>query len=149
MSRSAESLCKKAAAARIGRLHPVALMILGDALQFSSWLGMEPLVTETASTEDEDKLTGQQVNKMNALITLYKEGPGASLASANGTWWGALNAVTHYVDHQASARDTTGDGVGASRFASAQFGTGAAMKNNALELAMKAACVPESMLVAA
>jgi phage/plasmid-like protein (TIGR03299 family) len=99
--------------------------------------------------KDEEKMTAQQVNKMNALIQLYQAGPGADLASAKGTWYGALNAVTHYVDHVASARDTTDDGVGASRFASAQFGTGAAMKAKALELAMKAAAVPESMLLAA
>jgi phage/plasmid-like protein (TIGR03299 family) len=99
--------------------------------------------------KDEEDMTPQQSNKLAALETLYQNGPGANLASANGTWWGALNAVTHYVDHRAAARDTTGDGVGASRFASAQFGQGAAMKQKALEAVMQRASIPSAMLLAA
>lgn len=99
--------------------------------------------------DNQEKMSTQQINKMNALIELYKNGPGANLASAKGTWWGALNAVTHFVDHRATTRKADDETSGQARFASAQFGTGAATKKRALELAMAAAKVPESMLLAA
>ncbi len=56
------------------------------------------------------------------------EGQGAQLASARGTKWGLLNAVTQYVDHEARARsaDTRQD--------SALFGVGATLKSRALQM---------------
>lgn len=56
------------------------------------------------------------------------EGLGAELASARGTKWGLLNAVTQYVDHEARAlsADTRQD--------SALFGAGASLKTRALQL---------------
>lgn len=44
------------------------------------------------------------------------------------TMWTALNAVTRYVDHDRSTRGGNGEG----RFLSAQFGSGAAMKEKAV-----------------
>lgn len=38
---------------------------------------------------------------MGKLVNAYQgEAPGANLASAKGTWWGALNAVTFVLDHK-------------------------------------------------
>jgi phage/plasmid-like protein (TIGR03299 family) len=88
-------------------------------------------------------------NQLNALADAFLNGPGATLPSAAGTAWGALNAVTHYVDHLATTRDTTADGSDAARFASAQFGGGAATKARALALAMSEAGITEAELVAA
>lgn len=89
-------------------------------------------------------------NQLNALADAYLNGPGATLETAAGTAWGALNAVTYYADHASLIRDTTQDGEDASRMASAQFGNGAALKSRALDMAMAAAEIkPEDLLVAA
>lgn len=56
------------------------------------------------------------------------EGKGATLDGVAGTGWGWLNAVTEYADWHIRARSDE------NRFASAQWGTGAALKGKALEL---------------
>lgn len=75
--------------------------------------------------------TGEVKNAKNVeaitakLLRLYRRGPGAELATANGTAWGAVNAVTNFVDFAARARSDE------NRFSSGQFGTGAAIKSRA------------------
>jgi phage/plasmid-like protein (TIGR03299 family) len=58
-------------------------------------------------------------------------GRGAGLPSARGTAFGALNAVTEFVDHERRARSTD------YRLDSAWFGHGAALKQKALEQALQ------------
>lgn len=59
---------------------------------------------------------------------LYEgRGRGSQLASACGTAWGLLNAVTEYVDHERRARNNE------YRIDSAWFGQGAALKQRALK----------------
>lgn len=71
---------------------------------------------------------------IKAVQTLYDgNGHGAELASAKGTAWGLLNAVTEFVDHQRRARSQD------YRLDSAWFGPGAAIKKAALEEALKMA----------
>jgi hypothetical protein len=94
-------------------------------------------------------LSTRLTNQLEQLAEAYQSGPGATLPSANGTLYGALNAVTYFVDHVAGTRDSYGDGTDKSRFASAQFGSGAAVKKRALELAMAEAGIGEKMLQAA
>jgi len=55
------------------------------------------------------------------------QGRGATLASANGTAFGLLNAITEYVDHHKPSRNED------NRTDSAMFGLGNAMKNRALD----------------
>jgi phage/plasmid-like protein (TIGR03299 family) len=57
--------------------------------------------------------------------------PGANLASAKGTWWGALNAVTYVVDHQ---KKSMAEG---NALHSAWFGSGANTKRKALAKALE------------
>lgn len=52
---------------------------------------------------------------------------GSGIDGVQGTRWGMLNAVTEMIDHERGRSDNT-------RIESAWFGTGAAMKNRALEL---------------
>ena len=101
---------------------------------------------DTLQIKDVAKASGRVKAQLDALATAYLSGPGAELSTAQGTVWGALNAVTYYVDHVAASRDSYDDGSGAARFASAKFGTGAATKQRALELAMAAAGIDEAML---
>jgi hypothetical protein len=70
-------------------------------------------------------------NQLTALLDAYVSGPGA--APRTGTAWGAYNAVTYWVDHVASTRDTAKEGTGLARAFSAQFGRGAITKQEAFK----------------
>lgn len=72
-----------------------------------------------------------QERALKAVQALYEgSGKGASLASASGTAFGLLNAVTEYIDHQRRSR--TPD----QRLDSAWFGQGAALKQKAVDHAL-------------
>jgi phage/plasmid-like protein (TIGR03299 family) len=83
-----------------------------------------------------EDISGKARNQLQTLASLYLTGPGSSLASARGTAYGLLQAVTCYVDHHAATRDTSGDGKAASRAASSWFGKGADVKEKARTLAL-------------
>jgi phage/plasmid-like protein (TIGR03299 family) len=71
---------------------------------------------------------------MNHLFDLYiGSGIGSTMASANDTAWGLVNAVTQYVDHERRARSSD------NRLDSAWFGAGAAIKQKALDQALQLA----------
>jgi phage/plasmid-like protein (TIGR03299 family) len=65
-----------------------------------------------------------------------------------GTVWATLNAVTRYVDHNRTTRDHSGDGELMSRFASAQFGSGQAMKARAVDYLTDYMGRPELLIAA-
>jgi len=68
---------------------------------------------------------------LKQVFELYAgRGMGSTMASANDTAWGLVNAVTQYVDHEKRARSTD------NRLDSAWFGAGAALKQRALEQAL-------------
>jgi phage/plasmid-like protein (TIGR03299 family) len=68
---------------------------------------------------------------MAKALALYEgEGMGATLASSDGTAYGLLNSITEFIDHHRRAKTID------HRVDSAWFGTGAAVKNRALEQAM-------------
>jgi hypothetical protein len=75
-------------------------------------------------------LTANSRRKIDELFGLYQNGPGAGLRSAHGTVWGALNACTNWVDFHARERKTGG------RVASAWYGAGKELKNQAFKRAM-------------
>lgn len=58
------------------------------------------------------------------------QGLGSTLASANGTAWGLVNAVTQYIDHDKRSKSQD------HRLDSAWFGQGAQLKQKALEKAL-------------
>jgi phage/plasmid-like protein (TIGR03299 family) len=69
---------------------------------------------------------------IKAVQSLYAgKGMGATLASALGTAWGLVNAITEFVDHQRRARSDD------HRRDAAWFGTGATLKQKAWDEAMK------------
>jgi phage/plasmid-like protein (TIGR03299 family) len=74
-------------------------------------------------------------NTIADLINLYRDSPGSSLPSADGTLYGAFNAVTYHVDHEARTKTRNGESEDAKRWESASTGNGARMKEKALELA--------------
>ena len=74
-----------------------------------------------------DKGAVEDTRGFKAILALFDgQGMGAELASARGTMWGVLNAVTEYVDHGARARSTE------ARQESALFGAGESLKQRAL-----------------
>lgn len=71
---------------------------------------------------------------LNHVFGLYAgQGMGSNLLSANDTAWGLLNSVTQFIDHERRARSPD------NRLDSAWFGMGAAIKQKALEEALKLA----------
>jgi phage/plasmid-like protein (TIGR03299 family) len=70
---------------------------------------------------------------LERLTTAFFESPGAQMASARGTLWGALNAVTFDVDHALPSRTQE------NRLDKAWFGDGATIKARAWDRAMKLA----------
>ncbi|WP_426245085.1 DUF932 domain-containing protein [Pseudomonas sp. TWR3-1-1] len=69
---------------------------------------------------------------MEKIQSLYEgKGRGSDMASARGTAWGLLNAVTEYVDHERRARSSE------YRMDSAWFGQGAVIKQKALDAALQ------------
>jgi len=105
------------------------------ALYFCTALNIRPEDVHAIRPDGKPALSTKSRNMLDALAAAYLRGPGAGLDTAAGTLWGAFNAVTYYVDHEATTRDSYGDGAGAARVASAQFGSGAAAKSRAFDLA--------------
>jgi phage/plasmid-like protein (TIGR03299 family) len=69
-------------------------------------------------------LSSKARREHEAIIALFGSAPGQDLSSAKETLWGAVNAVTYYVDHVRSG--SAGD-----RLDSAWFGSGYALKEKA------------------
>jgi phage/plasmid-like protein (TIGR03299 family) len=72
---------------------------------------------------EERKFSNRKNLEVSQLMSFYKQSPGQSLPTAQGTLWGALNAVTYYVDH---IRSSSTD-----RLDSAWFGVGNQLKEKA------------------
>ena len=85
-------------------------------------------------TDDHDNQPSGLKNEraLKTVQSLYDgHGRGAQLASANGTAWGLLCAVTEFVDHEKRARSQ------GHRLDSAWFGQGANLKQRALDYALQ------------
>lgn len=80
---------------------------------------------------NDDVITADKF-KRNAyrVLTLVHNSPGSKLKSAQNTWWGALNAVTYFYDHEYGQSQ---DG----RLNNAWFGPNAGRKLRALDLAVE------------
>lgn len=97
-----------------------------DALKF--FAGLVGVVDKNGKD-----LTANSRRKIDELVNLYNNGPGAGYRSARGTVWGALNAVTNWTDFHARERKVGG------RVASAWYGAGKELKGQAFKQAMKLA----------
>ncbi|WP_186084727.1 DUF932 domain-containing protein [Burkholderia gladioli] len=89
------------------------------------------LTYPTTSLADRDGLAVNE-RAIKAVAQLYAgRGMGADLASACGTAWGLVNAITEFTDHHRRARSDD------HRRDAAWFGAGATLKQRAWEEAMK------------
>lgn len=74
-------------------------------------------------------LSPRAQNEHATIAALYATAPGQSLPTAKGTLWGAVNAVTYYVDHV--------KGKSGERLNNAWFGSGSALKDRAWAVAQE------------
>jgi phage/plasmid-like protein (TIGR03299 family) len=78
-----------------------------------------------------DQLPSAQLKSYARIMEGYLSGRGAEIKAASNTLWGALNAVTEYVDHHKPARSIN------NRFKATIAGTGRSLKLKAFNLAKK------------
>ena len=88
------------------------------------------LMATEAEQADPESISTRKRNVIADILGRAKgRAMGSQYRAAQGTAWGLLNAVTEYVDHtQGNSTET--------RFKSAQFGQGAALKRDALGLVL-------------
>lgn len=73
--------------------------------------------------------TATESRILDGVLRSHEEGRGADIPGVRGTYWGAYNAVTDYLDHVRGRTDET-------RLDSSWFGAGRAIRDRALELAL-------------
>ena len=101
-------------------------------LNYLSELYQPQLLIEKAKTPETEFIMREKINKtVEQVLQNIDLSPGATMKSAKGTWWGALNGVTYKEDHQRSSK---GDG---NALHSAWFGVGAIRKAKALDKAIE------------
>ena len=74
--------------------------------------------------KDDKPLSRKAQREVESILALFRSAPGQDLATAKETLWGAVSAVTYYVDHVRS-------GTAGERLDSAWFGSGYALKEKA------------------
>lgn len=90
------------------------------------------VLTYPINPTTEGSTTAVNDRAMKTVLELYAgRGKGSKMASASGTAWGLLNSVTEFVDHHRRARSSE------HRLDAAWFGAGAALKQKALDEALK------------
>ena len=92
---------------------------------FAEALGWKPDGERDAQKDDFQK-----------LVKAFETGPGADMPSAKGTLWGAVNAVTFYVDHLGNFHQTQNGTPGDNKLRSIWWGTGDSLKTKALNTAL-------------
>lgn len=97
-------------------------------------LEIDPLDLTRTDANGKQLISARTRNNLDALIKSYNRGPGAQ--ARIGTAWGAFQAVTNWVDNEASTRDTEGDGEHMSRKYTAMYGRGKQVKQDALNRIM-------------
>ncbi len=75
--------------------------------------------------KDVESLSARAQRDHALIMSLYHSAPGQDLDTTKGTLWGAVNAVSYYVDHVRSG------GAAGVRLDSAWFGWGGALKDRA------------------
>jgi hypothetical protein len=83
-----------------------------------------------AAAKGKETRTIQVIQRLGAAL---KNAPGSDLASARGTLWGAVNAVTYDIDHNGVGRTDE------SKFIASQWGKGSEIKQRMWDAACKLA----------
>ena len=107
----------------IESINPMIDRVLDDA---EARVYFESLLLSEKEQVDRN-FSNKKEREISQLMSLYKQAPGQSLETAKNTLWGAVKAVTYFVDH---VRSSTSD-----RLDSAWFGLGSQLKERAWEVA--------------
>ncbi|HLY73297.1 MAG TPA: DUF932 domain-containing protein [Planctomycetota bacterium] len=81
--------------------------------------------------DPEDVDPSRAVATRESLVRLFETGKGNDLPTVRGSLWAALNAVSELVDHERPVRVKPGETQNEVRWKSAQFGSGARLKERA------------------
>lgn len=93
---------------------------------------VEFLIRVISGVDEVDEDNIENARTVQSAFELFKgAGMGSHCVSADGTLWGAFNAVTEHVDHHRKTKAVD------NRFDSATFGSGAKTKNRAYTEALK------------
>lgn len=90
----------------------------------------ESLFLSDKDMEEGKPPANPRYKEINQIASLFLSAQGQNLATSKETLWGAVNAVTYYVDHVRSTKSVE-------RIDSAWFGTGALLKEKAWDRAME------------
>lgn len=122
-----------------------ALQVHHETSQMMDLLARSPLTTTrfadlmaavfTADGPDERGRAQTIRAKREATIQSILASETCQVGSTRGTMFAGLNAITEFIDHERPTRSTDGDSQ-AARFASSIFGSGAQLKQRALETAL-------------
>lgn len=82
--------------------------------------------------KDVSEVKEKESKKFTFILDAFYNSPGNELRSAKGTWWGALNAVTYFIDHYMGLTQDK-------RLKDAWFGTTGRLKQKALDIALERA----------
>jgi phage/plasmid-like protein (TIGR03299 family) len=100
---------------------------------FNAVLKFDPKKAEKKKAKKgDDEDAGKEPRMLVKMRKALTHSPGATLPSAAGTWWGALNAVSYVVDHELG-RDQS------AALRTAWMGSKAGLKRRAVLLAVEAA----------
>jgi len=86
--------------------------------------------------DPKDADPSRAVSTRETLVRLFETGKGNALPSVRGTLWAALNAVCELIDHERPTRAKRGESEQLKRFQSAQFGSGAQLREMAWDRAL-------------
>ncbi len=88
---------------------------------------------ELLGVTEDDAAEGKQLQNVKKLLSFYESAPGSQYLTSKNTTWGLVNAVSYFTDHGRRAQNN------GTRFNSAAFGEGAALKKQAFGKALKMA----------
>lgn len=104
---------------------------------YKSQAEVDRFLNEVIGIKNPDDMTKQQETARYKMRGLLETGRGTDLPGVKGTYWGLLNAVTEYVDHERGSRNTGRD-VEETRLEAITWGGGQTMKERAYSLALAA-----------
>lgn len=109
------------------KVNPLAAWQLEDAAARKFF---ESLFLSDKELDEGKQPSNAKYNEINQISSLFHSAQGQEIKTAKNTLWGAVNAVTNYVDHVRTTKSVE-------RIDSAWFGTGAALKEKAWQRAME------------
>lgn len=94
---------------------------------------VEKVLSDLGLSQEKAKESGRTENIRFDILRLFERGQGNDLKTVRGSTWALLNGIVEYVDYERSARGKGYQEKAESRTASLLFGSGAEIKQKALD----------------